>query len=438
MMYFVFVVSIWFLMKFFYYQLAVQAATGSERHIALQALMTLQQELCLSETEDDVFTGRLSRVITKLFARVIKAEEGSDAAYTQDRIDMESLICSIEDALTACQSKNLPGQLDATNVCIDMVTSLVQSIVGMYGGTAPLLRQMEDLGIDSIGSALGEIISTSLVETTALEKPNSSPALLSLISKSQFDIESTIEAVIGDSTNRPQPTTPSRDVASLVSRLGRAPLGLERESALEAIREFKATYGSEELDTHLQQLSGAFRDFILDQLKTDPAPQQLLTSGLTGTSVSDRIRNLRWRLQAADGPNQQMTTVVVEDDPVPAQSPPQPMPPASKQDENQSVQEAAVTTTLSAVSTNISKVSKPSPSKLAAPMQSRLSMSASSSSAQTLRERLAARHSSRLLTTTAEMVDSTTNDDATSSHGATSLGRAAALRARLEAVKHPV
>ena len=51
-------------------KLAVQAATGSERHTSFLALMTLQQQLILDTADDSVddeFLGRLSRVVTKLF-----------------------------------------------------------------------------------------------------------------------------------------------------------------------------------------------------------------------------------------------------------------------------------------------------------------------------------------------------------------------------------
>ena len=61
-------------------QLAVQAATSATRHSSLLSLMTLQHQLSRESpesAEDEAFTSRLSRVVSKLFTRVIRAEEAA-------------------------------------------------------------------------------------------------------------------------------------------------------------------------------------------------------------------------------------------------------------------------------------------------------------------------------------------------------------------------
>jgi hypothetical protein len=385
--------------------------------------MTLQQQLNLENTDDSIdeaFTSRLSRVVTKLFARVIRAEEATNASYTHGRLDMEALICSMEDLLAACQKAGLEGKLGSAAVCSDMVKALLLSILGAHGDAAPLRQQMDELGILSEGSALGALVSTCADEMGLSGKPE-------VVTDANLQIDA-IASPSSDAFARSQPKTPSKDVASLVSRLGSAPPGASREAALEEIRSYKATYGEEELDAHLQQLSGAFRDFIEEQIKGDPTPQKQPLQH-AGTSVSERIRNLRSRLQ---GTELAAHTVVEVSAPEPAPSPPKPMLPPKPDSPPKTVATAAPTSNLLAPSP--SKLAQPSPSKLPSAVESRLQppgqsrLPTVSSSAQSLRERLAARE---LLRQAAEgSADATTAESATSS-----LGRAAALRARLEAVK---
>jgi hypothetical protein len=381
---------------FYHMQTVVQVATGSARHASFQALLSLQQELCLSDVDkDDGFNGKLSRVVTKLFSRVIKAEETCVDPYSTERLDMEALVCSVEDVLTACEK--VEWKNTQSGVCAEMVEILVRSIIDAHGTKLQLLQIMDELGIDREESTLGVCV----VKVTASLGNQAGDA------KKKLQIDSAGSIPV-DSISRALPTTPSRDVASLVARLGSAPSGAERESALEAIRVYKSTYGEEELDAHLQQLSGAFRDFIEDQLKGDPAPQQQPSLKHGATSVTERIRNLRSRLQCTDTSTQpSLGEGVLE----PAGHPsPRALSPAISESPDQ-------------ISSNQSKLVRPSPSKLPSPGQSRLPTYApSSSSAQSLRDRLALRQAPR-------------TSSSTDFGDATSVGGAAVLRARLEAVK---
>jgi hypothetical protein len=380
-------------------QTVVQVATGSARHASFQALLSLQQELCLSELEKDAaFTGKLSRVVTKLFSRAIKAEEASGHPYSTERLDMEALVCSVEDVLTACEK--VESKDTQSVVCVEMVEMLVRSIIDAHGTKLQLLQIMDELGIDREESALGVCV----VKVTASLGNQAGDA------KTKLQIDGTGSIPV-DSISRALPTTPSRDVASLVARLGSAPSGAERESALEAIRVYKSTFGGEELDAHLQQLSGAFRDFIEDQLKGDPAPQQQPSLENGASSVTERIRNLRSRLRSTETSTQPSHGDGILE-PVGHPSP-RALRPAKSDSPDQ-------------IASNQSRLVRPSPSKLPSPGQSRLPTYApSSSSAQSLRDRLALRQASRTSSST----------DFGDSSAANSVGGAAVLRARLEAVK---
>ena len=426
----------------------------------------MQQQLKGSnDSYDDSFRSRLSRVIVKLFARVVKAEESVEDPYVQGRIDMEALICSLEDIL-ASNENSVPSEAK-DDVTIEMIKSLLQSILSVHGSASPIRGLMEELGIDSITSSLGKLLMQCDAEAIA-------------------NVEIVEEIV---STVAPPKMTPSKDVASLVSRLGCAPLGEEREAALASIRAYKLEYGDKELETHLQQLSGPFREFIAEQINRYPSPMKRPTTTMTSDStssnnesMSDRIRSLRSRLQASEmnSPQKAYEKVVETVHEVPMEQ-------SSKVEEHEAEQSTTISNNpipskLSSYSNNNSNIAvASSPSKIPAlnvpvsttatnnnihttrttssvtpeskipvpgPRPSRLqghmssaipSFSASSSSAQSLRERLAARQGVPP-PAAAIVIDHNDNISNNEDHlksfiSSSSMGRAAALRARLEVVK---
>lgn len=373
--------------------------------------------------------------MVKLFGRVVKAEESASAPYTPGRIDMEALLCTLEDSLVA--SKYLEElNADESDVCVEMVESLIRSIRDVQGGDKMIRRQMEDLDIDPNTSALGVLLTKCSVTQYSDD----------LLHEIDTNKESgSAGASSQEASQNVQPKTPSKDVATLVSRLGLAPPGEEREAALEAIRAYKFVYGRDELDAHLQQLSGAFREFIVEQIDREPSPQkQSLPVENAGSSVSERIRSLRSRLQSSEAANGQK---VISNDALGSSA---------------GIPETtAVTTEPATASTStVSSILTPSPSKiptlssikpttplteskLPVPGQSRLlatTTSSNLSSAQSLRERLAARQAMMQLRTDNRSDVNTTHsnpvpESSLSGTSKLSLGRAAALRARLEVVK---
>ena len=380
-------------------------------------------------------------MVVKLFSRVVKAEESVEDPYVQGKIDMEALICSLEDIL-ASNENTIPSEAD--DVSIEMIKSLLKSILSVQGSATAIRGLMEELDIDPITSALGKLLiqcdgDLGTIDTEIVTHP-------------------TVNTV-------PPKMTPSKDVASLVSRLGCAPPGEEREAALASIRAYKLEYGDTELDTHLQQLSGPFREYIMEQINRDPSPmkKQMSNDATSGTndSMSDRIRSLRSRLQASEMNSPQKAPEKIEEavsavqiEPVisfdgiseplaSTNSEPSPELSVSKNSNIAAPSPSKIPTLKVTVATTNNDNATTPESKIPLPghRPSRLlgisssssaipSFSASSSSAQSLRERLAARQG----TTTTQPAD---REDGLKSSipPSSSLGRAAALRARLEMVK---
>jgi cytoskeleton-associated protein 5 len=372
----------------------ISAACGVPRHTSLQALLSIQQQLCLEPSDDaesEAFHRRMSRVITKLFARVIRHEEGLSVPFSQDAVDLEALVCMMEDALVACNQathENPKADQDTIQVCRDMTRSLVQAIIKAYGDPIHLLNVLDDLGIDSDSSDLGELVNSCAAEGTSriTEAIKSLPA--------------------SDAHKGPS-------IGELVSSFVNAKDEEERHTALVALRAYKKDHGAWDLKAHLEQLSPAFRAFLEDQLSAmeDSSPEK--QSSESNASMSDRLRSLRSRIAGNESKMKSRdsgATEVLEDTQpaVPLQS----VQPSTK--ETATFKIGAESSTPSVVPLNHTTTGVPSPSLrptgLTRPSPSKLPPPGS------FRERLAA-----------------TSTGGSPSHASSS--RAAALRARLEAMR---
>jgi len=374
--------------------------------------MTLQQQLSFESNDDEdiaAFNSRLSRVVTKLFGRVMKAEEGGPNPFSPDVLDMEALLCSIEDFLVACNEMkhdsavNMRDAIDASN---DMIKMLVSSIIKAHGGTSYMRGLMNELEIDPQSSTLGSVVCLCEREAEG--------------SESEHFEDAQQEALTVESSKAPPSSTPvkapSKDVATLVSALASAPQGPDRDGALEALRSYNAAHGEEELNAHLAQVSSPFRSFVEEQIGEDPSGPQKRASASTGGSMSERLRNLRSRLQVTEVAVHNTVEVTPSHQVIPL-----------RRETIVPVSNIPSPTKIPSPPKRASRLSQPSPSKLVRPSPPKIPGIAASSTSQSLRERLAAAQESR----------KTGSEPTTAAAASTSSGRAAALRARLEAVKKP-
>ena len=256
---------------YFYFQLAVQAATGSTRHFAFEALMTMQQQLCLKADPSDepLFNSRLSRVASKLFARVVKAEESTQSPFVPPGVDLESIICVLEDTLSACEEAEGTIAGEAIAATKNLAVVLVTAVLKARGETSTLRTQMEELGI-STDSSLGRLV-THVADQMG------------------------IASLQGMNITR-QPS--SVEVAALVSAVGEASVGFARDAAVSALKAYKAEHGDDELNNHLNHVSAAFRSFILEHLSASADTGD--AEKPTPSSMSERIKSLRSKLNATE------------------------------------------------------------------------------------------------------------------------------------------
>lgn len=265
-------------------QLAVQAATGSRRDVSIEALLALQLQLCTLGNEtaaDAAFNSRLSRVVTKLFAKVIKAESASARPFSPETIDIEALLCALEDMLVAVtNSSGAPNRIrqDAFDTCTNMGRSIMVPLLSARGrrGISEIREIMDSLGIDPQESKLAALV-TSCEPELEFSDDNGEP---------QEELPVTSPAKL-----------PSMNIASLVSDLGSAPEGPERDAAVASLRRYNALHGEGELHTHLSEVSEHFRAYINEQLKGSPPKPEITHEGgecsAQSVSMSERIRHLR-------------------------------------------------------------------------------------------------------------------------------------------------
>lgn len=254
-------------------KLAVQAATGAKRENSILALVSLQEQLSLSTDvcEDPLFNSRLSRVVTKLLSRVLKAEESKTGSFSASNLDMETVICCLEDTLVASDNAEAAGKLEGAAATRNLASLIVSAILKARGEASSLKSEMRNLDIDPATSALGKFVASRSID---LGISSSSPPRQS-----------------SGCTNPAQ-----KDVAVLVSALGSAAQGPDRDQAIAALKCHTANYGDEELNNHLEDVSAAFRAFILEQLSEEtrqPSPSN-------SNFISERIKSLRSKLNATE------------------------------------------------------------------------------------------------------------------------------------------
>jgi hypothetical protein len=344
--------------------------------------MTLMQQLT-SQTTDLIARGRLSRVVAKLFARVVKAETSGAAPFSWESMDINRLMLSVEDFLVGCENSDIQNEDDHTT-CRSMARSLVEAVLNAKGGGSYGQELMQELHFDSNLSLLAALVS-SCKEMTGNTNAEKSQVIDSMSS----------------------PT--SKDVASLVSAIGSAQEGPDRRAAVDALRRYKAIYGDDELNAHLQEVSATFRKYVLEQLTEDLVTSKPL---FENRGMSERLQHLRSKLNAAEVSVLSAVktgTSAADDLEFPSQSSP---------------------SIASSLSESPTKSPSRNPPSAAAPVKLESLSNTTMSSVQSLRERLAAAQENR--SGIGSGISAGTSLGATST---SSMGHAAALRARLEAVK---
>jgi len=277
-------------------KLAIQAAISAKRQNAFHALLNLQLKYCttsaksINDEEKVSLNNRLSRVITKLFSRLIKLEDASDSPFSI--VDMGALLRSSEKALCSCDEirtqegyttlSSLITESDDTkspmSACVSMLKLLVQSLLKANEDSGGL-HQVRDIlsceGIDPVNSFIGKLLSSCVPEED-----------LQHVNTNTFTRKLTTGEI-------------NRKVASLVSEIGNASDDAQRNKALVVLSDFSSKHDID-IDSHLAHLSAPFRAFILQQIQSLKAEQEEQSAeepnSLKTQAMSGRLKMLRAKL----------------------------------------------------------------------------------------------------------------------------------------------
>lgn len=390
--------------------------------MSIEALLALQLQLCTVGNDtaaDAAFNSRLSRIVTKLFAKVLKAEASSVTPFSPETVDVEAIICALEDMLVA--TAFAPGapnrnRQDAVETCSNMGRALMIPIVNSrgQGGLAEVRAMMDELGINSRESKLGLLVTSCESELDYDYSTNNVQVEVKRISSAPAS----------------PARKPSMNVASLVSELGSAPEGPERDAAVAALRRYNELHGKEELHDHLREVSEAFRAYIMEQLEESSSgperPPATSESNAQSLPMSERIRFLRSKLNATEAavqsavePSDATSKPTVQTNET-ASEVPQPTTPSRRIQEPSTPSRRSATTEARSTPSRIPKLSSSSTAQ----------STQTSTTALSLRERLAAAQKNRAKAA----AESESSEDVLGS-STSAYGHAAALRARLQKVK---
>ena len=263
----------------------------------------------------------MSRIVTKLFARVIKAEEGEERPFKKENVDLELVLTSLEDTLTKCQAA-VPGSLDMLSItseltdmdslnddkmapCKTMVRTLMLHLVKAKH-SANLVNEISD---SMQNAGLNE-------DCLAWRLFNSSC--------SEVGVERMRRARV---TGPGLPTSPKKQhdsdyLSELIFAVGGAEEDEDRVHALEDLRAFIDAHPNIDIESHLSGLSAPFRKYILSELKSPFRPplssasrsmlsgyasskggfgsMRSFTSDDTSRTMSEKLQYLKSKINAAE------------------------------------------------------------------------------------------------------------------------------------------
>ena len=252
----------------------------------------------------------MSRIITKLFNRLVKEEEEEAEPLSTDRIDLEATFCSLEDMLIGCY--NLKGNANQTeeldermNPCISMARTLMLALVKARN-TMDKLQEIESiltgLRLNSSFSRCGKLYTLCCNELDIHSHPRvitigavASPKSVSPMDTNTITSEGVKSMAMED-----------KIFSQLLLAVGSAVGESDTTLTLNNLRSYVDSHPETDFEPYLTSLSRTFRSYIL-------ANRQSSNNGTTNTMSS-----LRQRLAAAVSTDTSRPTGAISSIPVTA------------------------------------------------------------------------------------------------------------------------
>lgn len=270
------------------HQLAIQATYGAKRHISLQSLHSLQVKFCESSVREEISStdvsntnNRMSRIITKLFSRVLKAEEGNVTPFSSYGVDLNAIFSSIDRVLRKCYSVHSSHSNIASTdpliaefvkdermvPCFTMARTLMLHILKV--------KQDQD-EVDNI---------RVLLRNCGLLENQFTGSLFSACCR-EMGVDKTPHETKTESFHAKE--SDLKDISQLLLDVGNAETDGDRSYALQELKIFLASNRNVDLEIHLSRLSEPFRRYIQNELQSPQKPSSKASSRsfLSGYSSS--------------------------------------------------------------------------------------------------------------------------------------------------------
>ena len=264
----------------------------------------------------------MSRIVTKLFARVIKAEEGEDRPFDKENIDLKIILTSLEDTLNKCLSA-VPGSLDMLSITSELTDMDSLNDDKMAPCKTMVRTLMLHLVRAKHNANLVNEITQSLQQSCLNEDSLTWKLFLSSCSEVGCEKVQNESITAGPGL----PTSPKKQydadyLSELIFAVGGAEEDEDRVHALEDLRAFIESHPNIDLESQLSGLSAPFRKYILSELKSPFKPPlsaasrsmlsgytsskggfgslRSLTSDDTSRSMSEKLQYLKSKINAAE------------------------------------------------------------------------------------------------------------------------------------------
>lgn len=274
----------------------------------------------MDQNDTKTTSHRMSRIVTKLLARVVKAEENEIVPFSMKESHWGHLFATIEEVLAKCNSLSPqpPSVADSTKMsdldsysgdhmspCRDEVNTFVHHVLTAKSKQGKLMELRNTLE----KSGIGEASFTGKMFSASCKSIGISP-LFGPTSRISYQT----------------PTTKTYDddyLAELIFAVGGAEDDDDRVDAMDDLREYVDAHKDIDIQSHLSGVSAHFRKYILDQLKSPFRPllrksERSLFSGVdsiakgsssrsvisdwsaSNMSMSNKLRILKSKINAAE------------------------------------------------------------------------------------------------------------------------------------------
>jgi hypothetical protein len=260
--------------------MAMRAATSPSREMSLSALLSLQRATISSGAQNEFKACRVSRVYTKLLARVVKDENEKNPTNPLGGVELDCLLYSLDWLLQTIKELHLSGgshglgkhaEETSNNLMLELVKCRGKSV-------RETLSQLE-----LPDSALVEELLTKCEKEMSLS-PRSP----------HFRIKSVDDVGLGKEVAGIAERNNAR-FAELVNNFAKADNESDKQVALVALVDFRRTNGID-FDAQLSLLSPHFKEFILDQVGKSTKENATENVHDAANSFSERMKSLRLKV----------------------------------------------------------------------------------------------------------------------------------------------